>query len=171
MSGNSLPCTFFGYLILIEWSLYQGSLAWVWGSELLTLGCIQISQVTSHNQQTLFSRHSVPLLGHSIYVRLRQQAMLLLFIKILQLKNFFFKLPFFVGCVLSKAREWYTSTVEQQNWVTRKSWWSACCVSILEWIQHKSHALYVSHELKEKKRNVCCVPENSHLRYSLRAPR
>jgi hypothetical protein len=101
MSGNSGRCTFFGYLILIEWSLYQGSLVWVWGSELLTLGCIQISQVTSHNQQTLFSRHSVPLLGHSIYVRLRQPAMLLLFIKILQLKNFFFKLLFFlVGCVL-----------------------------------------------------------------------
>ncbi len=66
----------------------------------LLLNCIQISPVTSHNQQTLFSRHSVPLLGHSIYVRLRQQAMLLLFIKILQLKNFFVKLLFWVGCVL-----------------------------------------------------------------------
>lgn len=85
-------------------------------------------------------------------------------------EEFLFQTSFFCW-VCVKAHEWYTSTVEQQNWVTRKSWWSACCVSILEWIQHKSHALYVSHELKEKKRNVCCVPENSHLCCSLRAPR
>jgi len=121
---------------------------WFWLNEACTkdhlsyllLNCIQISPVTSHNQQTLFSRHSVPLVGHSIYVRLRQQAMLLLFIQILQLKNFFVKLLFFCW-VCVKAHEWYTSIVEQQNLVTRKSGWSACCVSILEWIQHKSHAI------------------------------
>ncbi len=108
----------------------------------LLLSCIQISPVTSHKSQpTNFVLKAQCTTPQSLNICETKTAGHVVVVYQNTATEEFLCQTSFICCVCVKAHEWYTSTVEQQNLVTRKSWWSACCVSILEWIQHKSHAL------------------------------
>ncbi len=112
MSDTSGRCPFFGYLILIEWSLYQGSLVWVWGSELLTFKLH--TNLTSHKSQpTNFVLKAQCTTPRSLNICETKTAGHVAVVYQNTATEEFLCQTSFLGWLCVKAHEWYTSTVDR----------------------------------------------------------
>jgi hypothetical protein len=102
MSGNSRPCIFFGYLVLrLNEACTKDLLFGCEDLSYLLLSCIQISPVTSHNQRTLFSTHSVPTPQSLNICETKTAGHVVVVYQNTATEEFLFQTSFFfVGCVL-----------------------------------------------------------------------